>query len=94
MITLTVIDLVDSSVGIFFEIIFTKASEPFFQRVQQQGLKHYGRSWFSEDTKKVESSDHRFNRFNNTYPFYLNTKILAGKGGEFNEPKLSNQSFL
>lgn len=29
MITLTVIDLVDLSVGIFFEIIFTKVSEPF-----------------------------------------------------------------
>lgn len=66
MITLTVIDLVDLGAGIVFGIILTKASEPFFKGVQQQGLKRYVRSWFSEDTKKVESSEHRFNRFKNT----------------------------
>lgn len=94
MITLTIIDLVDLSAGIVFGIIFTKASEPFFKGVQQQGLKRYVRSWFSEDTKKAESSDHRFNRFKCIYQNRYNKKILAGEGGKFNESKLSNQSFL
>lgn len=66
MLTLTIGDLIDIGCGIFFGVIATKASEPFFKGVQQQGLKRYVRSWFSEDTKKVESSDHRFNRFKNT----------------------------
>lgn len=65
MITFTAIELVDLSAGIVFGIIFTKASEPFFKGIKQYGFKRYVRSWFSEDTKKVESNDHRFNRFKN-----------------------------
>ena len=54
MLTLTIGDLIDIGCGIFFGVIATKASEPFFKGVKQFGLKHYVRSWFSEDKKRKE----------------------------------------
>ena len=52
MLTLTIGDLIDISCGVFLGVIATKASEPFFKGVKQFGLKHYVRSWFSEDKKR------------------------------------------
>lgn len=52
MLTLIIGDLIDIGCGVFFGVIATKASEPFFKGVKQFGLKHYVRSWFSEDKKR------------------------------------------